>query len=95
MSGAMHLSFIQLAQNTTAYRHAYDRVLYALVYITAHFFFFFCSHAGLRFLVKYENRRVTHVYTGCCRGNATHTISPYYSHAGSKRRAPELCIPDP
>lgn len=69
----MHLSFIQLAQNTTAYRHACDRVLYALVYITAHLFF--CSHAGLRFLVKYENRRVTHVYTGCCRGNATRTIA--------------------
>lgn len=43
------------------------------IYITAHFFF--CSHAGLRFLVKYENRRVTQVYTGCCRGNATRTIA--------------------
>lgn len=52
MSGAMHLSFIQLAQNTTAYRHAYDRVLYALVYITAHFFFFFALTLGFGFLLS-------------------------------------------
>lgn len=83
----MHLSFIQLAQNTTAYRHAYDRVLYVQVYITAHFFF--ALTLGFGFLLSTRIGEL-HMSTRDVVEATPPARSPCYSHAGSKRRAPEL-----